>query len=62
MESDRQRTLGVWGVLVVPFVALAVFLWIQRDLTLGFVGAYWFAPVVLTAGGVLPTPWGALRE
>ncbi|QKY20071.1 hypothetical protein B4589_006645 [Halolamina sp. CBA1230] len=62
MESERQRALAVWSVLVVPFVALAVFLWTQHDLTLGFVGAYWFAPVVLTIVGVLPAPWGALRK
>jgi len=62
MGHERQRALAVWGVLVVPFVALAVFLWSRNDLTLEFVGAYWFAPVVLTIVGALPAPWDALRD
>ena len=60
MVSERQRVLAVWSVLVVPFVVLALFLWTREALTLGFVGTYWFAPVVLTIVGALPTPWQAI--
>jgi hypothetical protein len=55
-----QRTLAVWVLLVGPFIVLATWLRLQGDLTTQFVAAYWFAPVVLTAMGVLPPPWGPL--
>ncbi|WP_435118509.1 hypothetical protein [Halolamina sp. C58] len=61
MGSEYRRALAVWSVLSVPFVLLAAFLWTRQDLTLGFVGLYWFAPVVLAIVGVLPAPWAALR-
>ena len=42
---------------MVPF---ALYLWRHRDLSLGFVAAYWFPPVVLTLIGALPAPWQAV--
>ena len=60
MVSDTQQALAVWSVLVVPFVLLAAFLWARGELGPRFVGAYWFAPVVLTLIGALPAPWRAV--
>mgnify|MGYP000067790246 CR=1 FL=1 len=62
MGSEGRRALAVWSVLAVPFVLLALFLWTRQDLTLGFVGAYWFAPAVLVIVGVLPSPWTDGRD
>jgi uncharacterized integral membrane protein len=62
MSSESRRALAVWSVLAVPFVLLALFLWTRQDLTLGFVGAYWFAPVVLVIVDVLPAPWADRRD
>ncbi len=47
-------------MFVVSFVLLAGFLSTRGELTLGFVGIYWLAPVIATAIGVLPPPWAAL--
>lgn len=60
MLDTVQRTLAVWVVLLGPFAVLSTWLWLRGELTLQFVAAYWFAPVVLTAMGVLPVPWGPL--
>lgn len=60
MVTSSQQALAVWGVLVAPFVLLALFLWTRDALTARFVAAYWFAPVVLTLVGVLPVPWHAV--
>ncbi|NHX37216.1 MULTISPECIES: hypothetical protein [Halolamina] len=60
MVTSSQQALAVWGLLVVPFVLLALFLWGRDGLTAQFVAAYWFAPVVLTLIGVFPAPWQAV--
>ena len=62
MVGDSQRAVAVWAVLVVPFALLAIFRWNRDALDLQFVVAYWFAPAVLTAIGVLPPPWKRLPE
>jgi hypothetical protein len=60
MVSESTQAIAVWSVLVVPFVPFALYLWRHRDLSLGFVAAYWFPPVVLTLIGALPAPWQAV--
>lgn len=60
MVSESTQAIAVWSVLVVPFVLIALSLWTRRDLSLGFVAAYWFPPVVLTLIGSLPAPWQAV--
>ena len=62
MVSGVQQAIAVWAVLVVPFVLMVAYLWTQRELTLGFVIAYWFPVVVVTALGVVPPPWAILTE
>lgn len=57
MVRGVHQTVAVWAVLVVPFVLVAASLWTQRELTRGFVLAYWFPAVVVTALGVVPPPW-----
>ena len=58
--SETTQAIAVWSVLVVPFALIALYLWTRRDLSLGFVAAYWFAPLVLTLIGALPAPWQAV--
>lgn len=60
MVADATRIVSVWAVLIVPFVLLTAYLWTTDDLGVEFVAAYWFAPVVLTLIGVLPSPWRLL--
>lgn len=60
MDATRQRALGAWAVVVLPFVVLAAFLASRGELTPTVVALYWFPAAVLSLLGVLPAPWSVL--
>ncbi|MFB6103649.1 MAG: hypothetical protein ABEJ57_01000, partial [Halobacteriaceae archaeon] len=62
MDTESQRAIAVWAVFVVPFVIFGGFLYIRDQLTLGFIGLYWFPPIALTMIGTIPPPWDPLRN
>lgn len=58
--SDQVVILGVWTVLIVPFVFIASYLWRRADLTPTFILFYWIAPIIAMLLGVIPPPWAML--
>jgi hypothetical protein len=61
MNEESQRTIAVWAFYSLSFLLLGGFLYIQGEqLTIGFVGLYWFPAVVLTIIGAIPPPWEPL--
>ncbi len=57
MNDDDQRTVAVWVFFAVGFVALAVFLATQGDLSPGVAALYWATVGLLTLLGIVAPPW-----
>jgi hypothetical protein len=62
MDEERQRTVAVWAVFVLPFLCFGGWLAARGELTPAVVGIYWFPAVVLTVIGTIPPPWHAFGD
>lgn len=47
MDTESQRAIAVGAVFVVPFLIFGGFPYIRDQLTIGFIGLYWFPAIVL---------------
>lgn len=57
MDEESQRAIAVWAFYILLFLILGAFLYMQGQLTIGFISLYWFPAVILTIIGTIPPPW-----
>ncbi len=62
MAEATQRTVAVWTVLVLSFIAVGSLLYVRDELSMVVVALYWYPAVVLTMLGIVPAPWEPFVE